>query len=272
MIGQMRETTAITHSFLIRPGKHCEITHYFDMVMLSEHFRTNMNIGDNIQSIRNQMSQAERSAHRTPGSVLLLAVSKQQSVEAISEAFHHGITCFGENYFQEAEKKIDLLKNLPIKWHFIGPIQSNKTKKIASLFDWVHSLDRIKTARLLSESRPAHLEPLNVCLQINLIAEQSKSGISQAEALDLALAVSQLPNLKLRGLMTIPPPPKNDEEQYQLFLQLHQLMHSINEQLNLNMDTLSMGMSHDLTPAIKAGATIVRIGQALFGARQGTSI
>lgn len=230
-----------------------------------------MNISDNIQSIRNLINQTESSANRTPGSVLLLAVSKQQSVEAISEAFQHGIIDFGENYFQEAEKKIAQLKKLPIKWHFIGPVQSNKAKSIASLFSWVHSIDRIKVATMLSESRPLNLPPLNVCLQINLTSEATKSGVTSEEAMELAYAVSQLPNLNLRGLMTIPPPLNDVQEQYQLFLQLKQLMQLINQQLNLNMDTLSMGMSDDLIPAIKAGATIVRIGQAIFGTRQGTS-
>jgi pyridoxal phosphate enzyme (YggS family) len=230
-----------------------------------------MNISDNIKSIRDLINQTESSANRTPGSVLLLAVSKQQSVETISEAFKHGIIDFGENYFQEAEKKITQLKNAPIKWHFIGPIQSNKAKNIASLFSWVHSIDRIKVATLLSESRPLNLPPLNVCLQINLTSEATKSGVSSEEAMDLAYAVSLLPNLNLRGLMTIPPPLNDVQEQYQLFLQLKQLMQLINQQLNLNMDTLSMGMSDDLIPAIQAGATIVRVGQAIFGTRQGTS-
>lgn len=231
-----------------------------------------MMISNNIQSIRSIINQSEISANRIPGSVLLLAVSKQQSTEAISEAFEHGIINFGENYFQEAEKKITQLKNLPIQWHFIGPIQSNKAKGIAALFHWVHSIDRIKVATLLSESRSEQTTPLNVCLQINLTSEPTKSGISIEEAIDLASAVSQLPNINLRGLMTIPPPLNDAREQYQLFLQLKQLMQLLNQQLNLNMDTLSMGMSDDLVPAIKAGATIVRIGQAIFGARKGTSI
>ncbi|MCL5271746.1 MAG: YggS family pyridoxal phosphate-dependent enzyme [Gammaproteobacteria bacterium] len=230
-----------------------------------------MKISNNIQSIRGIINQSEISANRIPGSVLLLAVSKQQSTEAISEAFEHGIINFGENYFQEAEKKITQLKNLPIQWHFIGPIQSNKAKGIAALFHWVHSIDRIKVATLLSESRSEQTTPLNVCLQINLTSEPTKSGISSEEARDLASAVSQLPNITLRGLMTIPPPLNDAQEQYRLFLQLKQLMQLLNQQLNLNMDTLSMGMSDDLIPAIQAGATIVRIGQAIFGTRKGTS-
>jgi pyridoxal phosphate enzyme (YggS family) len=202
----------------------------------------------------------------------LLAVSKQQSIAMISEAYKAGITDFAENYFQEAEEKITRLKDLSICWHFIGPVQSNKTKGIASLFSWVHSIDRIKIARLLSEHRPLNLPPINVCLQINLCAEQTKAGVASEQATDLAFAVSQLPHVTLKGLMTIPPPPTNEEEQYQLFLRLNHLMHSINQELNLNMDTLSMGMSDDLIPAIKAGSTIVRIGRALFGERKGITI
>ncbi|WP_298625531.1 YggS family pyridoxal phosphate-dependent enzyme [uncultured Legionella sp.] len=230
-----------------------------------------MNISNNIKVIRSLIKQTENSANRKPDSVLLLAVSKQQTSVAISEAFEQGITDFGENYFQEAEKKIAQLKNLPIRWHFIGPVQSNKAKNIAPLFTWVHTIDRIKVATLLSESRPSDLPLLNVCLQINLTSETTKSGISCDEAMELADAVSQLPNIHLRGLMTIPPPLKDAQQQYQLFLQLNQLMQLLNQQLNLNMDTLSMGMSDDLVPAIQAGATIVRIGQAIFGTRQGTS-
>lgn len=213
------------------------------------------------------MTQAELAAHRKPGSVLLLAVSKQQNAEAIAEAFQHGIHHFGENYYQEALDKQDKLKHLPLCWHFIGPIQSNKTKGIAQHFDWVHSINRIKVAQLLNEHRASPLKPLQVCIQINLVEEESKSGISVEEASELALAVSQLPNLKLRGLMTIPPPQKNPQEHYSLLCQLHELKDVLNRQLNLQMDTLSMGMSDDLVPAIKAGSTIVRIGRALFGER-----
>lgn len=228
-----------------------------------------MNIGNNIATIKELITQTELAAHREPGSVLLLAVSKQQSIEAITLAFEQGQTHFGENYYQEALEKITKLKHLPICWHYIGPIQSNKTKGIAEHFDWVHSVNRIKIAELLSEHRPNNLAPLNVCLQVNLIEEPSKSGIAVEQVNELARAVSQLPNLKLKGLMTIPPPQNNTQEQYQLFLQLTQLMHAINKESGLNMDTLSMGMSDDLVPAIQAGATIIRIGRAIFGERQG---
>ncbi|CAM2970470.1 YggS family pyridoxal phosphate-dependent enzyme [Legionella worsleiensis] len=231
-----------------------------------------MNISDNINAIRDKITQAEKNGHRQPGSVLLLAVSKQHSVESITEAFNNGICDFGENYFQEAEKKINQLRHLPLCWHFIGPIQSNKTKGIATLFHWVHSVDRLKIAKLLSEHRPKDLPPINVCLQINLAKELTKSGVSGTEAMELADTVRQLPHLNLRGLMTIPPPMSDPQKQYDLFLELNQLMHSINKQLHLEMDTLSMGMSDDLLPAIKAGSTIVRIGRAIFGERQGLSL
>jgi len=226
-----------------------------------------MNLLQNLTHINKIIAQSEIEIGRKPGGVLLLAVSKQQSADTIKEAFHLGVRDFGENYYQEAKQKIDTLKDLSICWHFIGPIQSNKTKNIATYFSWVHSLNRLKIALLLNEHRPAGMPPLNVCLQINLVNEESKSGIPPEKAAELALAVSQLPNLKLRGLMTIPPPQKNQQKQYDLLIQLNQLMHSINQQLGLNLDTLSMGMSDDLVPAIKAGATLVRIGRALFGER-----
>lgn len=228
-----------------------------------------MNIGTNIATMKQLITQTELAAHREPGSVLLLAVSKQQSADSITRAFEQGQTHFGENYYQEALEKITQLKQLPICWHYIGPIQSNKTKGIAQHFDWVHSVNRIKIAELLNEYRPNELAPLNVCLQVNLIDEPSKSGIAVEQACELAHAVSQLPKLKLKGLMTIPPPQKNTQEQYELFLQLKQLMHEINKISGLKMDTLSMGMSDDLVPAIQAGSTIVRIGRAIFGERQG---
>lgn len=226
-----------------------------------------MNLQINLNHIKQLILQTELESARQPGEVLLLAVSKQQSIEAITQAFYLGINDFGENYLQEAQQKINGLKELPLCWHFIGPIQSNKTKGIASQFHWVHSINRAKIALLLNEHRPTDLDPLNICLQINLIDEQSKSGIPPEKATQLALTVSQLPNLKLRGLMTIPPAQKNQQKQYELFMQLNRLMHSLNHKLGLNMDTLSMGMSDDVVPAIKAGATIVRIGRAIFGER-----
>lgn len=227
-----------------------------------------MNLQHNLNQIKHVIRQAELQCDRKPNDVLLLAVSKQRTIQEITEAFYLGVTHFGENYFQEAQEKINELKNLPLCWHFIGPIQSNKTKGIATHFSWVHSVSRLKIAQLLHEHRPANLDPLNICLQINLTAEETKSGIAPEKAAELAIAVSKLPHLRLRGLMTIPPPQEDQQQQYALFMQLNQLMHTLNRELGLNMDTLSMGMSDDLVPAINAGATIVRVGRAIFGERQ----
>lgn len=227
-----------------------------------------MTLVKHLTQINDLIERAALESKRSPNDVLLLAVSKQQSPEAITEVFQLGLRQFGENYFQEALKKIIILKDLPITWHFIGPIQSNKTQGIATHFSWVHSVDRLKIAEKLNEYRPSHLAPLNVCLQINLLGEKTKSGIAPEEAMQLALAVNQLPHLTLRGLMTIPPPEKNPQKQYALFLKLKELQDSINQTLGLKMDTLSMGMSDDLVPAIKAGATIIRVGRAIFGERQ----
>lgn len=226
-----------------------------------------MGLKQNIEHIKKLINQTEASCGRNPDSVLLLAASKAQSIETISKTCTLGIHHFGENYYQEAVSKITALKELPITWHFIGPIQSNKTKGIAAHFDWVHSIDRLKIAQLLNEHRPAHLAPIKVCLQVNLAGEKSKSGIAPEQALELAQAVGLLPHLQLKGLMAIPPQLKNQEEQYHLLLKLNHLLRSINQSLGLTMDTLSMGMSDDLIPAIHAGATIIRIGRAIFGER-----
>lgn len=221
-----------------------------------------------IHQIQQLINNTAQSFNRESGSVSLLAVSKQQSAQAIEEAFNLGLSQFGENYYQEAEEKIKTLSHLNISWHFIGPIQSNKTKGIASHFAWVHSINRLSIAERLSQYRPEDLPPINVCLQINIVEEASKSGVNAEDAYELARAVSQLTRIKLRGLMTIPPPQKDQEKQYEVFIKLKQLMLHLNKELGLTMDTLSMGMSDDLIPAIKAGATIVRIGRALFGERR----
>ncbi|WP_058535692.1 YggS family pyridoxal phosphate-dependent enzyme [Legionella saoudiensis] len=226
-----------------------------------------MKLQSNLNQIQQLIKQAALESGRNENEVLLLAVSKQQSAKSIAQLFELGVKNFGENYFQEAHEKINALKELPICWHFIGPIQSNKAKNIARDFNWVHSINRLKIAQILNEHRPSNLPPLNVCLQVNLVPEETKSGISPEDVIELALAVSQLPHLKLRGLMTIPPPEHNPQKQYELFMQMTLLLKSLNIQLGLNMDTLSMGMSDDLVPAIKAGATIVRIGRAIFGER-----
>jgi PLP dependent protein len=220
-----------------------------------------------IKHIRHLINQAEQSAHRSPQSVLLLAVTKQQPTELIREAYTLGIHDFAESYVQEAKEKIHNLQELNICWHFIGPIQSNKIKVIASYFDWVHSIDKQKSALLLNQYRQINKMPINVCLQVNCVNEASKSGVSPEAVRDLAAFVAKLPNLKLRGLMTIPPPMHNEIEQFNIFQNLKSLMLTTNKQLKLNMDTLSMGMSDDMIPAIKAGATQVRIGRALFGDR-----
>jgi pyridoxal phosphate enzyme (YggS family) len=227
-----------------------------------------MNLQHNLNQIKQLINQASLECGRSPNEILLLAVSKQQPINAVHTLFNLGISHFGESYVQEAEEKIKALKTLPLCWHFIGPIQSNKTREIARDFDWVHSISRNKIALLLNKHRAHSKKPLNVCLQINLIPEQTKSGITPEEAPALAYALSQLPHLTLRGLMTIPPKQKNVQQQEKIFLQLNQLMHSLNQKLGLNMNTLSMGMSDDFVPAIKAGATIIRIGRAIFGERQ----
>lgn len=221
-----------------------------------------------ITKIQTIIAQAEQSYNRTPGSVQLLAVSKQQSIASIEEAYHCGLTHFGENYLQEALRKINQLQHLNLTWHFIGPIQSNKCKRIATSFDWVHSIDRLDIAELLNHYRTEDQPPLNVCIQVSLIQEANKSGIHQEQVHELVTAIMHtMPQLKLRGLMAIPPPQMEPQMQYETFLKLSQLMTHINKEQHVAMDTLSMGMSNDLIPAIKAGATIVRVGRAIFGAR-----
>ena len=200
---------------------------------------------------------------RDPATVGLLAVSKTQPAAAIREAAAAGIRDFGENYLQEALDKQAELDDLPLTWHFIGPIQSNKTKAIAEHFGWVHSVDRLKIAQRLSDQRPAALPPLNICLQVNVSGEASKSGCAPQEVQQLARAITALPRLRLRGLMCIPAPSEDPAEQRAAFARLRQLR----DELALDLDTLSMGMSQDLEAAIAEGATWVRIGTALFGAR-----
>jgi hypothetical protein len=220
-------------------------------------------LADNIGAIATRIDSAARAAGRDPASIQLLAVSKTKPASAIREAYAAGLRDMGENYLQEALTKQQALSDLPLIWHFIGPIQSNKTKAIAEHFDWVHSVDRLKIAQRLSEQRPAGLAPLNVCLQVNVSGEDSKSGCAPAELPALAQAVNTLPGLRLRGLMAIPEPTEDRAEQEAAFAILRQLQ----AQLGLGLDTLSMGMSHDLEAAIAQGATWVRIGTALFGAR-----
>ncbi|MEI7843931.1 MAG: YggS family pyridoxal phosphate-dependent enzyme [Gallionellaceae bacterium] len=220
----------------------------------------------NLQAIHQAIEQAAKAAQRDPASVHLLAVSKTFPAESVREAYSAGQRAFGENYVQEAVDKINALHDLSLEWHFIGPIQSNKTRDIAENFSWVHGVDRLKIAQRLSEQRPTDLPPLNICLQVNVSGEASKSGVSPAEVIALTRAVTQLPRLKLRGLMAIPAPSDDFELQRLPFAQLRALLQEITAQ-GITLDTLSMGMSHDFAAAIKEGATIVRIGTAIFGKR-----
>ncbi|MCI8208010.1 YggS family pyridoxal phosphate enzyme [Pseudomonas sp. S25] len=220
-------------------------------------------IAANISTLGERISAAAQSAQRDPASIGLLAVSKTKPAQALREAYAAGLRDFGENYLQEALGKQLELADLPLCWHFIGPIQSNKTRAIAENFAWVHSVDRLKIAQRLSEQRPAELPPLNICIQVNVSGEASKSGCTPADLPALAEAISALPRLKLRGLMAIPEPTEDSAEQNAAFAAVS----SLQAQLNLPLDTLSMGMSHDLEAAIAQGATWVRIGTALFGAR-----
>ncbi|WHS60026.1 YggS family pyridoxal phosphate-dependent enzyme [Pseudomonas sp. G2-4] len=220
-------------------------------------------IADNIAQVSSRIRAAEQAAQRAEGGVQLLAVSKTKPAQALREAHAAGLRDFGENYLQEALGKQAELTDLPLIWHFIGPIQSNKTRAIAEHFDWVHSVDRLKVAQRLSEQRPAELPPLNICIQVNVSGEASKSGCTPADLPALANAIGALPRLKLRGLMAIPEPTDDRDAQDAAFAAVQRLQAS----LDLPLDTLSMGMSHDLESAIAQGATWVRIGTALFGAR-----
>jgi len=220
----------------------------------------------NLQATREAIAQAARTAHRNVTDVRLLAVSKTFPAAAVREAYLAGQTAFGENYLQEALDKIDALRDLPLEWHFIGPLQSNKTRAIAENFAWVHSVDRLKIAERLSAQRPPHLPPLNICLQVNVSGEETKSGVAPDEVGQLAQEVARLPRLKLRGLMSIPSPATDETAQRIPFAQMQTLLGQLNSQ-GMALDTLSMGMSHDYPAAILEGATIVRIGTAIFGKR-----
>lgn len=225
----------------------------------------------NLQAIHSAIARAAQLAQRNAADITLLAVSKTVSAEAVREAYNAGQTAFGENYLQEALDKMSALRDLAIEWHFIGPIQSNKTRAIAEHFSWVHSVDRLKIAERLSAQRPAHLPPLNVCLQVNVSGEDSKSGVAPQDAAAVARAIAALPRLKLRGLMAIPAPADGSAAQRAPLALLRELLLQMNAAQNnnpgLDLDTLSMGMSHDLEAAILEGATIVRIGTAIFGKR-----
>jgi hypothetical protein len=216
----------------------------------------------------NRLRSAEVRFGRAPGSVCLVAVSKTQGPEAIRAIAALGQTDFGENQLQEALGKVEILSDLSCAWHFIGSIQANKCRDIATHFDWVHSVDRLKIARRLSSMRSATAMPLNIFLQVNLQSETTKSGIVPGELTSLASAVHNLPNLQLRGLMAIPEPESILDRQREVFSQLKKLQHRLNQALDLTLDCLSMGMTDDLEAAVAEGATHVRIGTAIFGPRK----
>lgn len=224
-------------------------------------------ISERLQAVLTRLRQAENTAGRASGSVSLVAVSKTQPASAILEAYAAGQRAFGENYLQEALEKKAELTSLPLEWHFIGPIQSNKTRPIAEHFSWVHGVDRLKIAQRLSDARPDAMPPLNICIEVNVSGEESKGGAAPGEVRDLARAIAQMPKLALRGLMAIPAPTDDIALQHQQFRMLRELFESLRQE-GLPLDTLSMGMSDDFPVAIAEGATIVRIGTAIFGPRK----
>jgi PLP dependent protein len=223
-------------------------------------------IGSNLQAVLRRIEAAARAAGRQPEEIRLLAVSKTRPAADIEAAYRAGQRAFGESQQQEASAKIATLAPLGLEWHFIGPVQSNKTRPIAEQFAWIHSLDREKVAHRLSEQRPAGLEPLMVCIQVNVSGEASKRGVPPQATLELARQVACLPNIRLRGLMTIPAPASEAERQRAQFRLLRTLYDTLRTQ-GMDLDTLSMGMSDDLEAAIVEGATLVRVGSAIFGRR-----
>ena len=224
------------------------------------------NLPEQVRILRNRINSAAGVANRHVDSVTLLAVTKAQPANIVRAAAAAGLTHFGESYAQEALDKIEQLRDLPVTWHFIGRVQSNKTRVIAATFDWVHGVDRLKIAERLSEQRPFHAPPLNVCLQVNIAGEASKGGVTTAELPSLAAAVAVLPQLKLRGLMCIPPDEETEARQRVWFAAMRHALEDLNA-AGAALDTLSMGMSGDFEVAIAEGATIVRVGTALFGER-----
>ena len=224
------------------------------------------NIAQALAQVQQRIAQAVAQAGRPANSVRLLAVSKTFPANAVASAVRAGQTSFGENYVQEGIAKAAELQGLQLEWHFIGPLQSNKTRRVAETFDWVHSIDRLKIAERLSEQRPDSLAPLQVCLQVNVSGEDTKSGVALEEAPELAKRIALLPRLKLRGLMAIPAPVEDFSLQRLAFRRLREIFEQLNRS-GLPIDTLSMGMSHDLEAAIAEGATMVRVGTAIFGER-----
>lgn len=226
-------------------------------------------ISTNLQAVRARIAAAAEMAGRPPESIGLLAVSKTFPAEQVREAAGAGQLAFGENYVQEGLAKIAALEGLGLEWHFIGPLQSNKTRLVAEHFTWVHGVERLKIAERLSGARGAERPPLQVCVQVNVSGEASKSGVSPGDTAALAQAVATLPNLRLRGLMAIPEPTDDMALARRRFSTLRELRDTLNE-AGLALDTLSMGMSHDLEAAILEGATLVRVGTAIFGERART--
>ncbi len=224
------------------------------------------NIADNLNKVQSRIAKALAHASNRQSDVQILAVSKQQHADAIRELAALGMHDFGENYLQDALPKLEQLADLHLCWHFIGHIQTNKTRLVAQHFDWVHSVDRLKIARRLNDQRPDQLAPLNVCVQVNISEEDSKDGVAPNAAEQLVRQIAELPRLKLRGLMAIPRASSDFEQQVQAFTELKSLFDRLNTG-GAQLDTLSMGMSYDLEAAIAAGATMLRIGQALFGPR-----
>jgi len=224
------------------------------------------NLTVNVNRVRSRMIQAALAAGRDPATVTLVAVSKTKAAESIRAAATAGVTDFGENYLQEALGKMDALASLAVRWHFIGHLQSNKTRPVAERFDWVHGIDRWSVARRLSEQRPFHAPPLNACIQVALVPEPAKGGIDPEHLPELARQVAELPRLALRGLMCIPPPQPDRASERALFARLRMLLSDLNAR-GLKLDTLSMGMSADFESAIAEGATLIRVGTAIFGER-----
>ena len=224
------------------------------------------NMEKNLNDIHARIASAANASGRAADSIMLLAVSKKKPASDIRLAYECGQRDFGENYLQEALQKVRELQDLGINWHFIGAIQSNKTRSIAEAFDWVHCVDRLKIAKRLSEQRPATLTPLNICIQINLDHETSKAGIELSELNELAMPIAALPGIRLRGLMAIPAPRADYSGQCEAFARLAEALESLRQQ-GLDCDTLSMGMTQDMDAAIAQGSTLVRIGTAIFGER-----
>jgi hypothetical protein len=227
-------------------------------------------IGENLQATKVRIARAAQACGRDPAAVMLLAVSKTHPAALLEQAHAAGQRAFGENYVQEALAKMDALAGKGLEWHLIGPLQSNKTRLVAARFDWVHAIESERIARRLSEQRPAALAPLQVLVQVNVSGEASKSGVAPDAAPALAHAVAALPRLRLRGLMAIPEPTPDSALQRARFRMLRGLLERLRRE-GLELDTLSMGMSDDLEAAIAEGATIVRVGTAIFGQRQGTA-